>query len=512
MTPTPITPNVDASEAAFNAIEAAKTSKSDDFRVRVGRRKNPTDFSPVTFALFDGIQAAHINDLEFWLPLVVGGGSFQVKVFHRSAPGIALGTFNHTFEGPTLQHAAVEAFEMDNWKGPGRASLTGPVIAGGNTPTPVSTPSASAATSPLLWEAQQAAVVSKSAEAARAAALLGEAERRTSELERDKMKFEADKARFEAERRMAAQERQQTQHQATVNAGAPDMMTFFTKLMEMQQRADERAEKLAEKAEARTEKMLEVMRAEANREDPMKKLLMEKAIESMNGKGGSDASTKLAESTAAAMNTIMGATMQLMQTKMQMQSMESGDDETPVYKLAGRGIDVLEKILTKGDDRPLSGHEEDEEEGEEELDDNGNPIVDAEVVEEKIPPMAAFEAAVTAQKPAFVLTPIFFELVRTDEFKALWNSHKGNVEAIITEKFGRWAMDDFKPREAYLKRELTKVFQAAVAVGIFRDDGGGTTTEAKPAGKKPAKKVKNGAVVEAKAVVVEETPEAPRAE
>lgn len=73
-------------------------------------------------------------------------------------------------------------------------------------------------------------------------------------------------------------------------------------------------------------------------------------------------------------------------------------------------------------------------------------------------------------------------------------------------------MDDFKPREAYLKRELTKVFQAAVAVGIFRDDGGGTTTEAKPAGKKPAKKVKNGAVVEAKAVVVEETPEAPRAE
>lgn len=470
---------IDSTEQTHAIIE--KFSKEmNSFRLRLLKGKSENDLSMMLIAIFDGVEVRQIQDLELWLPVFAGGGYFKVEVYHTPSLSTRLGSaLRIRVAGPDAREVNRQVLGAVEWNGP--RNMSGPASAvqdqliqvqGATLPAapgapPVSKDPLSAEAERFMREAR--AQGQAQVDAIRATSLLSESERRITDVSRR----EAELARKEAD---LASEARSLRH-ADTSGGNNTMMEFFKMMAAERSAADERArqdrqasEDRARQAQERSDERFRQTLELLNKPNPVNDALIQKALHGKDDVG--EQLQKLSIAQSSMMNQIMGSTMQLLQTKIEMAQMESGDQDSPMFRLAGRGIDLVEKLMESKDEK----HDEDQGNGHS-MDDDDD-VEDAQVVDGNA--FGKFDAAVFAMQAPAVCIPLFFEVVRTKEFEAIFNAAKGELEQIATERYGAWAVKDLARRQRYLHVVLPRCFQAAVIAGLIEEapKGGATTAHA----------------------------------
>lgn len=462
---------LDTTEQTLQLIQRAKDDHGDAFRVKILKKKQSTDLSPMTVAVFDDVQAQQIFDAELWLPLFAGGGLYLLVVTHMKAVATRIGgPLAYNVSGHIASDIARHVLGEAGWKGPVNMVLPQPQDAA---PTPMnvagnqSRPAGSVAPDPLTAAADAMARDTRAGQTAvdaiRAQALLAEGERRLTAAATREADIAAQKARLDADRDAMRNERAAS---GEASGGMNMMMSFFKMMHEQTQAADLRAreerrqdEERARLERDRSDERLEKMLAAMNKPDPVKDALIQKALS-----GGDETSKQMAASMAM-VNTVTGMTMQLMQTKLEMSQLENGEQESPIYKLVGRGIDVFERVM-ESKNPALNGHAEEADDAAE-SDEPVDGIEDAEVIDGNA--LSRFDAAIFAMKAPAVVAPLFFAALQTKEFEEIFNKAKGDLQRIAEDRYAAWAMEDLEKRQRYLHIVLPRCLQAAISVGLVMD-------------------------------------------
>lgn len=502
--------SIDVTDQTLQLIEKTKLEHGDAFRLKVLKKKSQTDLSPQTIAIFDDVTAQQVYDAELWLPHLAGGGIFNLVISSMKAVATKLGAplaFNVT--GPMTDVLQRQMLGDPSWKGPTNlisptvqeapatvVTLTGSLQQQRPVGPPVADPVAAAAAA----AARDAHFGQAQSDVIRAQALLTESERRMTTAMQQEAELARQRAALEAEREEV---RRKQQHSSESGSSMAMMLEFFKMAREDRAREDARAreerradeERLRQREEADRARWAEMM-ASITKPDPIKEALIQKALA-----GGENHAKQMAESAAATMamvNTVTGMTMQLMQTRVEMSQLEQGEQESPIYKLVGRGMDVLERVMEAKN--PGMNGVRPEEEGAEGEGEEGLDVSDAQVVDGNA--LARFDAAIYAMKAPHICIPLFFEALQTKEFEEMYNRVKGDLQKIAEERYGAWVLKDVQKRHQYLTVVLPRCLQAAVVAGLIQEHSEPPKKkQATPTRSNAGSKKKNGA---ATSVEVEE--------
>ncbi len=108
---------LDPVEVVLPKIVAVAGSKGDGaFMARISMRK-PNAAVPTTVATFNEVSLTHLNQIEGWLPKLVGGGEYAIAVNHASDVGIRY-VFAINLPGPSYEHLNIAALSQGDWTGP----------------------------------------------------------------------------------------------------------------------------------------------------------------------------------------------------------------------------------------------------------------------------------------------------------------------------------------------------------------------------------------------------------
>ena len=176
---------IDATDGTLQLIQKVKDEQGDAFRLRILRKKNDMDLSPVSVATFDSVLVQQIWDAEIWLPTFVGAGLWALRVSHMKTVAQPVGAplvFRIEGQAHLRNEVNFAALAAPDWRGP--INLISPVaqepghvvtIAASGAPVAPRAPESPSAEAARL--AQSASAGQATGDAYRAAAMLAEAER-----------------------------------------------------------------------------------------------------------------------------------------------------------------------------------------------------------------------------------------------------------------------------------------------------------------------------------------------
>jgi len=228
--------------------KAAKDTGTDDFRVRVQRRRTSGGM-PEQVLTLDGAKAEHFSSPETWLPRIAGGGLFILSAYHvANIANMVGGPYPVQVDGqPREPDAAV--VEEANWQGPRICVFPKPVPKNQTPPQIMSIPGGPDATprnvAPVLsgdGRPVESAIAAQLADMQRREQALFA---RQAQVEIDAAKRESDgrvaalERKLEDERRRNEEERRRVEEERRRQAATPapavepraDMMTSLAPLL-----------------------------------------------------------------------------------------------------------------------------------------------------------------------------------------------------------------------------------------------------------------------------------------
>ena len=74
-----------ADELAALAENKATETKNDAFNMKVFRKRPGQAFGNEHIATLNEVTVRHVTAIETWLPQLVGGGQYEISIFHISS-------------------------------------------------------------------------------------------------------------------------------------------------------------------------------------------------------------------------------------------------------------------------------------------------------------------------------------------------------------------------------------------------------------------------------------------
>ncbi len=420
----------------------------DSFRVKIGWKPNFNGL-PETFCIFDRVTSELLSLPETWLSVLAdnAGGVYEIDIFHMDEVRKRIGD---GFSIAMNLDRALQVRPAFNWAGFRTKGYAGP--------THIISPAEPTKTEePLKVTTQMGSPTRPYAVAER-----DDIQRRETEL----LVRESEARILSA---MSARAPVAAAPTSTLESLTP-LITTYLKESGENRRADAQAarEERREQAErdraaradadARFEKLLVALKpAPPPPQDPIITQLLTKAL------NRDESSTLKAQAEGMAATT--GAMLQIIHTQAELQQMNAPQEDSPLMKLLGKGIDAL--VALNGGQMPTDAEQPQEEapalaEGGEqaaaEPDDGETPLI-------------KLEKALRMMRPGEEIADLFCACLKDAEFMSLRARQKGWAE-FIDSRMGAWTAKAYEKRSQYLGQVLMgSAFPTAVKRGLMQPPG-----------------------------------------
>lgn len=421
----------------------------DTFRVRVNHKATPSSI-PSSFGIFANVTFEQITTPEPWIEKISSNarGFFEILVSHESATSKSLGG---VIRVPMANGRSVEpkfdwaALEREDYTGPRTVvyptkpepqagAVTSSIARPVDRPAGGAPPSQLGELVPLLQQ-----MITREKEKPGVDPFARYLEMQAEDRRRDEQRRADERAREEKREEREEQRRREEQKEAR----------------EREDRREERERayrlEITQQQQKSTDMLLQVLTREPPK-NPVIDTLLAKALN-----GGDEANQKAAAvigQMGMVTQQVMGMTLQLIHTQAELT--QSAAPEHPMWGIAGKLVEgyfgtiseqqgELDDALEAGDNKKTLpvGNQQEEVADDEQSEDAGEsappPEEDRSGDEPSVEdPLQRLDRAIRQEAPLRELADALCLALVTDGFQVLYKEAKGNVQVLISNRYGKW--------------------------------------------------------------------------